>query len=222
MPTDGNGTQAALWIAMAGGAGAFLGALLGQLVQWVRDVQRERRIDRRRQEDVEEAIAREQREHRRNDYMYILRFLSRLRGRLALTEFVANIGEHDPAALEGAAKNWGEVGRLVREEWEEAVARTEVSGSERAFELMDAFGSFLTQFMVQPSASRLESRDWPAFDAAFKQAREEGVSFDPLEHLEQVAMTNPERAASIVDSVQQVLEELATIQGALRAELRLD
>jgi hypothetical protein len=58
-------------IALAGGAGAAIGASLGQFVQWWREHVRTGIEERRRNEDRQDALDRERREHRHEAYIQI-------------------------------------------------------------------------------------------------------------------------------------------------------
>jgi hypothetical protein len=67
-PTNGLTGSAATLIAVAGGSGAFLGAVVGQAIQWWRDAVKTKIEDRRRMEDRADAFNREQRESKRDIY----------------------------------------------------------------------------------------------------------------------------------------------------------
>jgi hypothetical protein len=143
-----------LTIAIAGGAGAFLGATVGQAIQWVRELQTESRIDRRRAQDRAEADLQARRVWRHEDYLRILTFVQKLHDKVRLLASLAStISTMDPEnekAPEVVSERRRDVAQLVSKGLSKATARAEIVGSSKLRQLFVDLNSSMMGYAVEP------------------------------------------------------------------------
>lgn len=175
-------TEAGILIALAGGVGGFLGALLGQGLQWIREVQAERRVDRRRQEDRHDAAARERRERRHADYLAALGYLVEVRQELSTCVFMAKLFVASPdneMSRDMFQDEQEKVRYVLNEGRSQANAKINAVGSERVvamFKELDAKTVYLNgNKKVSNRMSRLT--DNAAEEMAQRRAAGEDPSF---------------------------------------------
>ena len=150
------GSTAAFYVAVAGGSGAFLGAVVGQVIQAVRDVRLTRVEDRRRAEDRNAELDRERRDHQRNAYVEIMG------GCAQLGQHVENMVEV-AGTLVAAEGDSAKMTAALLDEWQ-PVAREFDQTSASLQTLVTAFGSpeiseaFSLLHVIRPTVHKLASR----------------------------------------------------------------
>jgi hypothetical protein len=213
-------------VAIAGGSGAFLGAAVGQLLQWLRDLQAEKRVDRRRAEDGAQASSTERRQRRYDEYLAVLKYLHQLRSEVKLAELFAWVWKSEPEndrAREALREKFGEVGDLIRDGLAEATARVDVVGSGAARTAMADLNAHTAGY----GSSELSNKVWTkrseeAF-AEFVARRRAGEAIDLFDPAYMVEVERPwdEVASGWWTCACDTLREIDAIADLLRGELDL-
>jgi hypothetical protein len=210
--------------ALFGGAGAFLGAVLGQVIGWIREERAEKRVDRRRQEDRDDAAERERRERRHDDYVSVLAHLRELRRASSLRTFSAEVFEHrpeDPKAREFCQESIDKVGIVVKDGFSEALAKIDAVGSQAVINMMQELESHTVTFHT---SNRLTNRLNRLRDGAGEQIKarmKTGNDFDMGEYWEEYEVPWSETAGAEVKNASSFLDEVDAIVQQIRKELDL-
>lgn len=203
-----------LALALAGGVGAFLGAVLGQFVQWARDVWLARKEDERRHEDADREATAARRAVRLEDYREVLAFLHSLREDLRSVSTGAFVSQGGDDLMLSEA--WGKLRDKSLTSLSDARARVDIVGSAALRDTFERLSLLCAAFVTDVLA--LSRTTWPP-EAEVRTALERG---EPLTNLlVEVTITPTERAdevSRIVGSVEELVDEARTI---IRQELDL-
>lgn len=208
-----------LAVALAGGAGAFLGAVLGQFVQWRRDVWLARKEDQRRREDADREAMAARRAVRLADYRQVLAFLHSLRGDLDLlaTSLIVSIGG-DELHLR---QDWAKLREKSLEALSDARARVDIVGSVALRDALEQLSLLCAVFVTDVPA--LTRTAWPPeVVEQIKTAIDRGESVTNLMEQEvTVTVTPEERADEISGIITRAVELVDQARGIIREELDL-
>lgn len=212
--------QSGLAIAIAGGAGAFLGATAGQAIQWVRELQNESRLDRRRAEDRDEAALQARRVWRHEDYLEILTFVQKLHDKVSLLASLASTASMAPEnekVHEVVSEQRRDVAQLVSKRLPKATARAEIVGSSKLRQLFVDLNSSMMSFAVEGElTNKIMSEE--RFQEFFRRKRAgEDVHLSEAWEDEQVEWS--EVFFGVHREAAQSLERVAAVREALREEL---
>lgn len=205
-----------LAVALAGGAGAFLGAGLGQFLQWRRDVWLARKEDERRREDVQREAEVARRAVRVRDYREVLAFLHSLRddlGTLSTCALVSLGG--DDLLLKQA---WAKLRDKSLGSLSDARARVDIVGSAALRDVFERLSLLCAAFVTDvPALTRSTLPPEVADQVSTAIARGEPVT----NLLVEVTITPEERADEVSGIIASVVELVDEARSLIRQELDL-
>lgn len=226
-------TDSALVItaALFGGAGAFLGAVLGQVVQWLRELQAEKRVDRRRLEDQLQVAVRERRDRRYDEYVAAATFLDGLRRRFRHLELMAWVwqsacrqGKPHGRPMEALNEARYDLENFMMDHIEEATARVDLVGSDALRDAFAELNSHSVMFAVdgKPISNEVSSLTEEAERLWQKALAEKDESFGLRDDFFAVSERPwKEVADELHGHASRMLKEVAEIQRLIRTELDL-
>jgi len=216
------GDNDALLIAVAGGSGAFIGAVIGQIVQWLRDTLRIKVEDRRRSEDRQAELERERREVRREGYISLLQSLSKLRSLggafvMIVASEIRSKGGRGSALRKDTAKQLDE---LILE-FSNRAALASAVGSEKVNAQVWRIESSLTGIMATAGetipVTTVHDRDrfWEKLRDREDPYADPTIATSVLPDLEK-------EAEALVSGFLKIEEQITALRAAIRAELKFD
>lgn len=215
----------ALVIAIAGGAGGFLGAAVGQGIQWLKELQTERRVDRRRAEDVEQATARERRDRRFEEYLLIQAFLQEYADSLRKLDMIAwgwsgDVHNQYPKLKDAVQEALDKTKTLALHDLSKATARAHVVGSDELRTSM----TDLTAASVVVASFALTTTVNTLSEGAFEELqrrRAAGENVDPENLFTESEIPWTQVAQTAHETAQRTLKHVGPIQQVIRRELDL-
>lgn len=208
-------------MALAGGAGAFFGAGLGQVLQWRRDVWLAGKEDQRRREDADREAVVARRAVRLNDYQEALKFLHSFRGDLEFLRtaaFASSSGDERIEALLEEA--WGKARLNLSEPLSATLGRVDVVGSDGLRDTFERLRLLSAAFVTDVRDLERHNLRSGAIEQ-IQAAAARGEPVDLLEYSETVAIGSEERAEEIDRIVDGLLEIIDESRGIIRQELDL-
>jgi hypothetical protein len=211
-----------LTVALAGGVGAFLGATVGQGIQWVRELQTEGRLDRRRAEDRVDAAQQARRLRRHDDYLGILTFVQKLHDKLNRLEFVAStpVPENEKVR-EFVTERLRDVRKVALKGLPKATARAEMVGSSELRRLFVELNSVMAVYAgEQVLTNKVQFINEEKFDEV-RRRKLAGEDVDLREAMEEQQVEWSEAMGNVHTIAVRALERVAAVREALREELDL-
>lgn len=214
----------ALGIALAGGTGAFLGAAVGQAIQWAPEIQTENRVDRRRAEDAAREASRERRARRYEEYMQVLKFVQEVHRKLELLGDVGQItsGSEDfrPPILEALANLKRDVGQALLTGLDAATATAFVVGTVELQVHMRTLNSHAVGYIsAYELTNKMTQFVQPDGLAEFQRRRDSGEGVNVFSFMEEVEVPWAAVVAGLNVGTDTTLQLVSKIRELLRLEL---
>lgn len=217
--------ETGLVVAVAGGAGAFLGATVGQAIQWVRELQAEKRVDRRREEDTAHQAARERRDRRFDEYLLIQSFLQEYADRLHHLDMMAwgwsrDVDERHPGLKEVVREALDKVEDLVMRDLSTATARAHVVGSDELRTMMTDLTAASVGYATNMFTTSVNSIPEGGIED-FQRRHRAGEKVDLSDYIVETEVAWTDVANGLHEMARRTLKDIAPIQQVIRKELDL-